>query len=126
MPPSSAWRQTMTVSDRCPHFQTRVERLPYELTTALLPIRRCLLAERMIVLIRPLPEAADVVHAFVQDTADEVPQCLCGPDLDAIEHSRCTRTRCESSCSPAYREMLESFAIKETSDQECEAQERAP
>ena len=90
----------MNRDETCPHFQTRIEKLPLELTTALLPIRRCLLAERMIRLVRSKPEAESVVETFVRDPALEVPYCVCGPDLDTIEHSKCVKTRCETE--PAF------------------------
>ena len=110
----------MTRPDSCPHFQTRIEKLPFEHTTALLPIRRCLLAERMVRLIRNKPEAATVVGTLLRDTDSEVPYCICGPDLDTIEHGKCVRTRCEGSCTPAYRVMLEDLAVEDASEVDCE------
>ena len=107
--------------ETCPHFQTRIEPLSLELTTALLPVRRCLLAERMIVRIRPLPESGDFVSAFVRDPGSEVPSCLYGPDLDAIEHGKCTKERCETSCSPSYRQLLESFQAVDPQPPGCDA-----
>ncbi len=110
----------MNQPERCPHFQTRIEKLPYELTIALLPVRRCLLAERMVALIRPKPDSQEVVRTLVVDPGEEVPHCLYGPDLDVIEHSKCTRARCEESCSPAYVEILSGFKVEDALDPDCQ------
>jgi hypothetical protein len=110
----------MTATDGCAHFQTRIEKLPLELTTALLPIRRCLLAERLVRLLRNNPEAAAIVETFVRDPDSEVPYCICGPDFDTIEHGKCVKTRCRSSCIPAYREILQGLGVEDTYEIDCE------
>ncbi len=108
-----------------PHFQTRIEKLPYELTTALLPVRRCLLAERMIALVRTKPGSDEIVRTFVLDASEPVPHCLYGPDLDVIEHGRCAHERCEKSCYVAYTEMLAGFGVQDR-DADCEEPARTP
>lgn len=106
--------------ETCPHFQTRIEKLPLELTTALLPIRRCLLSERLIRLIRTKPEATAIVDAIIRDPDSEVPYCICGPDFDMIEHGKCVKVRCGNSCVPAYRELLKDFGVEDTVEIDCE------
>ena len=49
----------------CPQFQTRMEEIPLKSGSAILPIRRCLLAERMVGLLRKNPAARSVVRALV-------------------------------------------------------------
>jgi hypothetical protein len=115
----------MNSPESCPHFQTRVEKLPLELTVAYLPIRRCLLSERLIRLIRNHPEAAGVVKAFAVDSEAGVSCCICGPDLDSIDHSKCRRERCGSSCIPSYNEILAGVGIEDSEPVDCDEPARA-
>ena len=110
----------------CPQFQTHMERLNLKSDSAMLPVRRCLLSERMITLLRDTPEAEGVLKAIVLDAEAEMPYCLYGPDLDAIEHSKCTALRCGSSCSPSYRGILGRFEITDSQEIDCGAVVPAP
>jgi hypothetical protein len=103
----------------CPQFQTRIEPVPLRSTTAMLPVRRCLLAERMVGFLRTRPEASEVITAIVIDPAQPVPVCIYGPDLDTIEHSKCTSDRCVHQCSPSYRELLARFQLTDPQEIDC-------
>lgn len=118
---------SIELGDRCPHFQTRVEKLSLEMTTAYLPIRRCLLSERMLTLLRPIEEAREIVEtiAMEPDTEDAY-FCVCGPDLDTIEHRKCSAARCESSCTVAFEEILGAFNLKDDPPVGCDSPARAP
>ncbi len=105
----------------CPQFQTMMEKVPLGSGTAVLPIRRCLLAERMITLLKEVDAAKEVAAALALDPDADPPRCTHGPDLEPIEHSRCTGERCAGSCSPAYRELLGRFRISDPVEIECGA-----
>jgi hypothetical protein len=109
----------MTDIRTCPQFQTRIEPIPLRSTTALLPVRRCLLAERMIGFLRTVPEAAEVIVAVAIDPSQPVPVCIHGPDLDTIEHGKCTSDRCAQRCSPSYRELLSRFQLTDSQEIDC-------
>lgn len=103
----------------CPHFQTRMEEVPRHAGSTVLPIRRCLLSERMVALLRPVPAAQTVVWTVALDPTEEPPVCLNGPDFDTIEHARCTVERCEVSCSLRYRALLARFGVADPAPVDC-------
>jgi len=103
----------------CPQFQTHMERLNLKSDSAMLPVRRCLLSERMVTLLRGAPGAEEVIEAIVLDAETETPYCLYGPDLDAIEHEKCTAGRCALSCSPTYHRILGRFDITDLEEVDC-------
>ena len=78
----------------------------------------------MVRLIRTKPEAAVIVATFIRSPDSEVPYCICGPDLDMIEHGKCLKSRCGNSCVPAYREILEGLDVVDSVEIDC--QEPAP
>lgn len=105
----------------CPQFQTHMEEVPLRDGKAMVPIRRCLLSERMVEKLLPVPEAGDMVRAVVLNPGEEPVRCSHGPDMDIIEHSRCTADRCMTSCSPSYRAILSQFGLEDRSEIDCGA-----
>jgi hypothetical protein len=103
-----------------------MEEIPLRATSALLPIRRCLLAEKMVALLQPVPEAESVVRALIDDAGARPPHSLYGPDLDTVEHWKCTADRCMTSCSPSYRSILERFGAKDPEEIDCGMESAAP
>jgi hypothetical protein len=107
----------------CPQFQTRMEQIPLKRRTTMLPIRRCLLAERMVEKLRDRPDAVSFVAAIAVDPLAQPPLCIHGPDLDTIEYTKCTSERCATSCSPSYRDILARCGAEDRHEIACEVQD---
>lgn len=116
----------MSASPFCPHFQTRMEEIVLKSGSTLLPIRRCLLAERMVGFLQDKPYAKALIQAVVLDPTELPINCINGPDLDAVEHGKCTSERCAMYCSPSYRQILSRFHITDPQEIGCEMSTPAP
>ena len=96
------------------------------------PIRRCLLGERMVHLLLqteagqntasrilingPLetPLERNVAQAPLEPTPEAAIRVAFGPDLEPIHPLDCTRDRCVASCSPSYEAILVEFGFHRT------------
>jgi hypothetical protein len=116
---ADSWWTAMSERRACPQFQTRIESYPLRTISAMLPVRRCLLAERMVQLVRGVEAADPVVRTVVFNRNTDPPYCLYGPDLESIEHWKCTADRCAGSCSPSYREILARFGVSDPEEIAC-------
>jgi hypothetical protein len=119
---------------RCAHFSLEIEelRLPHTYIPLRVPIRRCALAEHMVVLLSRSEEgrtvAAKLMVAASRETlaeGEELSQATTrvafGPDLEAIHAPECTVLRCQESCTPSYRLLLLEFGLETEAGQVSEA-----
>ena len=97
----------------CAHFESRTEFLSLELTVAILPLKRCLLAERMVSLLSET-DSADSANELLLEPESGKLYCRCGPDYGPIHRSLCTPDRFEASCLPAYEEILVSAGLDDS------------
>jgi hypothetical protein len=120
--------------NRCAHFSLEIEelRLPHTYVPLRVPIRRCALAEHMVVLLSRSDEgravAAKLTVAASRDTLagndeqkQETIRVAFGPDLEAIHAPECTVLRCQESCTPSYRLLLLEFGFETEAQQVTEA-----
>ena len=123
---------------RCKHFSIEVEEIyvPGAPVVLRLPVRRCALAERMIVSISQTTSGAEVAMKLridhlpegtdadpgraVAPTDPEKVRAAFGPDLEPIHGAECTVQRCKESCTLHYRTILQHFDLHELAEQESE------
>ncbi len=123
---------------RCGQFSLDVEIVLVQGTpvTLRVPVRRCALAERMIALISKTPEGRVVARKLTLDASsrqflDDVPEGAgeieidasvvragFGPDLDVIHSAECTVQRCQESCTPHFKLILQQFGYAEDARKE--------
>ena len=103
---------------RCPHYQLSSEPLEMEGPASYLAVRRCLLTERMIGLLRQSPEGAALADRLVVNVALNRSFAFVGPDLEAVTQQSCAVRRCEERCTPAYLQHLQLFQITDPNEQE--------
>lgn len=120
--------------NRCGHFSLQIEevRLPHTYVPLRVPIRRCALAEHMVMILSRSEEGRTVATKLAVASSREAltkgegqdPQTIrvaFGPDLEAIHAPECTVLRCQESCTPAYRLLLLEFGFEEEASQVSEA-----
>ena len=122
-------------SNRCGNYVLETELLVVSGAPVVMqvPIRRCLLAERMLIQIvqtEPGREvAAKLTLALTNASgatiltnagASESPllRAALGPDLEPIHHTECQASRCLHSCTPGYFAMLQQFGLPSASEEE--------
>ena len=96
---------------RCPHYQMISEPLEMEGPTSYLAVRRCLLTERMIALLRQSPEGAALADKLIVNAMNNRSFAFVGPDLEAVTQQACSVKRCEERCTPSYTQHLDLFQI---------------
>lgn len=105
-------------SKRCPHFQIVAERLVMDGPASYLAIRHCLLAERLIMLLRPdSPEGNRLADKMIVRAANGKEYAFVGPDLEAVTQSICTLKRCDEHCTPAYKLQLQRFELHDPQEE---------
>lgn len=118
-------------SKRCPHYQLYAESLLVNGPPAYLAIRRCLLTERLIKLLRQSGEGSQLADKLVINATNGKAYAFVGPDLEAVTQRACTFNRCEKRCTPAYSQLLDRFGITDvreddvTCDEEDEPEQPA-
>jgi hypothetical protein len=120
-------------SSRCAHFSVEIEEIivPNAQVVLRIPIRRCALAERMILLISKSPEGREIARkmtiagtgAVYSEAPDEDRQAAAvrvafGPDMEAIHSPECTVQRCQESCTPSFRMLLAHFDLQDIAARE--------
>ena len=95
----------------CPHFQLHSELMAQEGPPAYLAIRHCLLTERMLKLLQPIPDAVPLGQRLVIQATKGALYAFVGPDLEAVTQQGCCISRCDSRCTPAYKDMLQQFDV---------------
>jgi hypothetical protein len=108
---------------RCPHYQFNSEPLEMEGASAYLAVRRCLLTERQVKLLRKTPEGHLLADKLVVHINPEKTYAFVGPDLEAVTQQTCTVKRCEERCTPAYVQGLEHFGIEDPNIESVTCQE---
>lgn len=103
---------------RCPHYQMVSEPLEMEGPTSYLAVRRCLLTERMIGLLRQAPEGAELADKLVVSATNNRSFAFVGPDLEAVTQQACLVKRCEERCTPSYMQHLDLFNIVDPNENE--------
>ena len=103
---------------RCPHYQLSSEPLEMEGPASYLAVRRCLLTERMIGLLRQAPEGAALADKLVVNDTSNRSFAFVGPDLEAVTQQSCLVERCEERCTPAYLHHLALFQITDPNERE--------
>ena len=119
---------------RCGHFSLEIEelRLPHTYIPLRVPIRRCALAEHMVMILSRSEEgrtvATKLTIAASRESLDsggaqnsEAIRVAFGPDLEAIHAPECTALRCQESCTPSYRLLLLEFGFETEASQVSEA-----
>lgn len=120
--------------NRCAHFSLEIEelRLPHTYIPLRVPIRRCALAEHMVVLLSRSEEGRAVANKLTvaasrenlasgEKQNSETIRVAFGPDLEAIHAPECTVLRCQESCTPSYRLLLLEFGFETEAQQAREA-----
>ncbi len=87
------------------------EPLEMEGPTSYLAMRRCLLTERMVGLLRQSPEGVKLADKLVVSALNKPSFAFVGPDLEAVTQQSCTVQRCEERCTPSYSQNLDLFQI---------------
>ncbi|HZO91888.1 MAG TPA: hypothetical protein VFB38_26455 [Chthonomonadaceae bacterium] len=103
---------------RCPHYQLYSEPLGLEGPPAYLAIRRCLLTERLIRLLRHSNDGALLAEKLVIHATNGKEFAFVGPDLEAVTQRSCLVGRCEKRCTPAYHQHLERFGLSDSGETE--------
>ena len=103
---------------RCPHYQMRSEPLETDGPASYLAVRRCLLTERMIILLSQFPDGKRLADKLVVTALNNRSFAFVGPDLEAVTQQSCTVTRCENSCTPAYLQHLDLFDVTDPNESE--------
>jgi len=119
---------------RCGHFSLEIEelRLPNTYVPLRVPIRRCALAEHMVMILSRSEEgravATKLTIAASREALDsvgvQIPETIrvaFGPDLEAIHAPECTGLRCQESCTPSYRLLLLEFGFDTEAGEASEA-----
>ena len=120
--------------NRCAHFSLEIEelRLPHSYIPLRVPVRRCALAEHMVMILFQSEEgravAAKLVVAASRETLtggkeenSGMIRVAFGPDLEAIHAPECTVLRCQESCTPSYRLLMLEFGFETEANQVSEA-----
>jgi hypothetical protein len=110
---------------RCPHYQLSSEPLEMEGPASYLAVRRCLLTERMIGLLRQSQEGAALADKLVVNVANTRSFAFVGPDLEAVTQQSCAVHRCEESCTPGYAQHLALFQITDPREHEVTCSDEA-
>jgi hypothetical protein len=112
-------------SSRCPHYQLYSEPLGTGEPPAYLAVRRCLLAERMIRLLRRSSDGNALADRLVIEVRSGQKYAFAGPDLDAVTQRACVLERCEERCTPAYEAHLLQFGIVDPGEEDvaCDEEE---
>ena len=110
--------------NRCGHFSLEIEelRLPHTYIPLRVPIRRCALAEHMVMILARSEEGRTVAAKLAVASSREMLaggdeqnthtiRVAFGPDLEAIHAPECTVLRCQESCTPSYRLLLLEFGF---------------
>jgi len=114
-------------TNRCGHFSLEVEEVSVPLAAVVVrvPIRRCALAEHMIGILAHSDEGNQIAQKLQiaasrrdADTYGEQVRVAFGPDLDVIHATECTVQRCQESCTPSYRLLLQQFGFDEDAARE--------
>lgn len=108
---------------RCPHYQIYSERLDSEGPPSYLAIRHCLLAERLIRILRQTQDGALLAGKLIIRTTEGKTFAFAGPDLEAVTQLTCTVERCEMRCTPAYAQNLEHFDLQDPGEEEVTCEE---
>lgn len=120
--------------NRCGHFSLEIEelRLPHTYIPLRVPIRRCALAEQMVMILARSEEGLTVANKLavagsrstLTGGEEQNPQSIrvaFGPDLEAIHAPECTVLRCQESCTPSYRLLLLEFGFEAEANQATDA-----
>lgn len=110
-------------SRRCPHFQIYSEPLDLDGSPAYLAIRRCLLTERMIRLLKQSSDGEKLADKLVIHATNGKTFAFVGPDLEAVTQRSCTFRRCEERCTPAYQQNLKLYQIVDPLEDEVVCEE---
>lgn len=120
-------------TNRCGHFSLETEIIPVLHTAVVLrvPIRRCALSEHMVAVISQTEEGREVTRKLTiaparseggvvaaDETAESRIRVAFGPDLEAIHAAECTVERCQVSCTPGYRLLLQQFGHPDEAERE--------
>ena len=112
-------------TQRCPHFQLHSEPLAHDGPPAYLAIRHCLLTERMLHLLKTLPEAQPLAQRLVIRAGNAREYAFVGPDLEAVTQQDCAFARCQQRCTPAYKQMLAHFEVIDPGEEAVTCEEGA-
>lgn len=102
-----------TRDTRCPHFQLFAEPLTGEGPTSYLAVRRCLLSERLVNLLRQRPDAAEFAARLIVQAEPDRGYAFVGPDLEAVTQQTCLVARCEARCTSSYEQILAAFGVRD-------------
>lgn len=118
-------------TNRCGHFTLEVEelRVPNSAVPLRVPVRRCALAEYMISVLARSEEGLVITRQLVMTPNKTLPhnagtfstadvRVAFGPDLEAIHGLECTVQRCQESCTPSYRLLLQQFGFHADAERE--------
>ena len=103
---------------RCPHYQLYSEPLGLEGPASYLAIRRCLLAERLVTMLRQSEEGNQLADKLVVLASNGKSFAIIGPDLEAVTQRACTQSRCDAQCTPAYTQHLDRFDVVDVREDE--------
>lgn len=112
----------MSESTPCAHYSLEVETIVVPTTGVEIhiPVRRCALSERLVVVFQRSDAAADLrSYMLLAAPAGAGPaeiRVALGPDLEPIERRECTVERCRESCTPGYRDLLAHYALTDPAD----------
>ena len=117
-------------SSRCGHFllETEVLVVPGVPLVIRIPVRRCLLSERMIAQMAQNESGLAVARklSLASSTLPTTPErsqeaqgnsltqpirAALGPDLEPIHGAECLEARCLQSCTPGYYALLAQFGV---------------
>ena len=122
--------------NRCGHFRVEAQSLSVSEAgiTLRVPVRRCLLAERMIRHLATSEEGREIARKLSIASAsghlspvpasseisplDDAVRAAFGPDLEAIHALECTVERCQESCTPGYQSFLRHFGFVALAEEE--------
>ena len=113
-------------TQRCPHYQLYSEPLALDGPPSYLAIRRCLLSERLVSLLRKTADGGALADKLVITGKENRAFAFVGPDLDAVTQTSCTVNRCQRSCTPGYSESLEHFGAVDARQNEITCDSAAP
>ena len=65
----------------------------------------------MLKVLQPVPEAAPLAQRLVIQSTKGSTYAFVGPDLEAVTQQGCSVQRCDSRCTPAYKQMLQQFNV---------------
>ncbi len=108
---------------RCPHYQLHSEPLGADGPSAYLAVRRCLLTERLVRLLRQSEDGNQLAAKLTIHTADGRTYAFVGPDLEAVTQQMCRTERCEQQCTPAYTKHLDQFGVIDPGEEEATCNE---